>query len=141
MLFFQSVFLCLRDLIRLLQHIESIYYHFYWYNILLLFCFLSNQENLNMIHHIFCSHLKNYFITSSGWLFIMSSILTLFEYITHSLLLSSLQEIKLLFIGNWIFQVLDFLRSSMISFKYGLVLLRYSSTDSVFLLPLFLYSI
>ena len=48
---------------------------------------------------------------------------------------------SLIFIINWIFHVSDFLRSFMISFKYGLVLLRYSSTDTVFLSPLLLYSI
>ena len=51
MLFFQNVFLFLFDLMRLLQHIESSYYLFYWLDLLLLFCFLSNQENLFMIHH------------------------------------------------------------------------------------------
>ena len=38
------------------------------------------------------------------------------------------------------FHVLDFFRLSMISFKYGLILLRYFSADSVlFLPPLLLY--
>ena len=36
---------------RLLQRIENICYLFYWYDLLLLFCFLSNQENLYMISH------------------------------------------------------------------------------------------
>ena len=50
MLFFVDLFLFLHDLMRLLQPNESIYYLFYWYNLLLLFCFLSNQDNLYMIH-------------------------------------------------------------------------------------------
>ena len=44
-------FLFLHDLTRLLQHIESIYYLFYWWDLLLLFCILANHENLYMIHH------------------------------------------------------------------------------------------
>ena len=54
-----------------------------------------------------------------------------------------LYNAKLIAIFNWIFHVSDLLRSFMTSFfKYGLVLLRYSSTDSVlFLSPLLLYSI
>ena len=50
MLFFVDLFWFLHDLMRLLQHNESIYYLFYWYNLLLHFCFLSNQDNLYMIH-------------------------------------------------------------------------------------------
>ena len=36
---------------QMLQHIQNICYHFYWWNLLLLFRFLSNQENQYMIHH------------------------------------------------------------------------------------------
>ena len=71
---------------------------------------------------------------------IMISMLSLFECITHSSSLSL--EKKLVAIVNGIFQVSDFLRFFMISFKYDLILLRYYSTVSVsFLLPSLLYSI
>ena len=59
--------------------------------------------------------------------------LSLFECITHSSSLS-LEEIKLIAIFNWIFHVSDFLRLFMMSFKYGLILLRYSLTDRVLFL-------
>ena len=71
----------------------------------------------------------------------MISMLSLFECITCSSLLSK-EEIKLFAIVNSIFYVSDFLRLFMMSFKYRLILLRYSSTDSVlFLSQLLLYSI
>ena len=67
--------------------------------------------------------------------------LTLFDCIRHSSSISPLEEIKLIVIVNWIFHVWNVLRSFMIYFKYGLTLLRYSSTDSVlFLSPLLSYS-
>ena len=54
----------------------------------------------------------------------------------------SMVEIKLFAIVNWIFHVSDFLRLFMTSVKYGLILLRYSETDSVlFLSSLLLHSI
>ena len=53
-----------------------------------------------------------------------------------------LEEIKIIVIVDWIFYVQDFLRSFMIAFKYGLILLRYSSVDTIlFLSPLLSYSI
>ena len=71
----------------------------------------------------------------------MIFMLLLFECITHSSPLS-IEEIKLFAIVNWIFQVSDFLRLFMMCFKYGLTLLRDSSTDSVlFESPLLSYSI
>ena len=66
----------------------------------------------------------------------MVSMLPLFEFITRSSSLS-MEEIKLLAIVDWIFHVLDFLRL-FISFKDGLILLRYSSIYSVLLLSLLL---
>ena len=60
-----------------------------------------------------------------------------FEYITPSSSLS-LEEIKLIPFFIWIFHVSDFFRLFIMSFKYGLIVLRYSSTDSVFLSPLLL---
>ena len=67
--------------------------------------------------------------------------LTLFDCIRHSSSISPLEEIKLIVIVNWIFHVWNVLRSFMIYFKYGLTLLRHSSTDSVlFPSPLFSYS-
>ena len=52
-----DLFLFLYDLTRLLQRIEKICYLFYWWTLLVLFCFLTNQENLYMIDHdldLFC---------------------------------------------------------------------------------------
>ena len=66
--------------------------------------------------------------------------LLLFECITCSSSLP-LEEIELIAIVNWNFHVSDFLRLFMMSFKYGLILLRYSSTDVLFLSPLLSYSI
>ena len=66
--------------------------------------------------------------------------LSLLQCITCSSLLS-VEEIKLFAIVNWIFHVSDFLELFMISFKYGLILSKYSSTGSVlFLSPLLSYS-
>ena len=66
--------------------------------------------------------------------------LSLFECISSSSSLS-IEEIKLFAIVNLIFHVQDFLRLFMMSLKYGLILLRYSSTDSVsFISPLLSYS-
>ena len=50
-LIFEDLFLFLHDVTRLLQRIENMCYLFYWWALLLLFCFLSNQENLYTIHH------------------------------------------------------------------------------------------
>ena len=71
----------------------------------------------------------------------MISMLPCFEYITRSSSLLYLEEIKLIVVVNLIFHLSDFLRLFMISFKYDLILLRYFLTNSVFLLPLLLYSI
>ena len=62
----------------------------------------------------------------------MNSVLLLFECITCSSSLS-LEKIKLITVVNWFFHVSYFLRSIMISFNYDLLLLRYSSIDSVFI--------
>ena len=59
--------------------------------------------------------------------------LSFFEWVTCSWSLS-LEEIKQNAIVNWIFHVSDFMRLFMMSFKYGLILLRCSATDT-FLLP------
>ena len=70
----------------------------------------------------------------------MISMLSLFECITRSSSLS-MEEKKLFDIVNSIFHVLDFLRLFMMSFKYVLILLKYSSTDiALFLSPLLSYS-
>ena len=71
----------------------------------------------------------------------MISVLSPFECIICTSSLTPLEKIKLIVIFSWIFHVSDFFRSLMISFKYGLVSLRYSSTDIVFLTSLLLYSI
>ena len=71
----------------------------------------------------------------------MISMLSLFECILRSLLLST-EEIKLFAIVGWIFYLSDSLKLFMISFKYGLILLRCSSTDSILFLSLLVpYSI
>ena len=71
----------------------------------------------------------------------MTSILSLFECITCSSSLS-MEETKLFAIVNWIFHASDFFRLIMMSSKYDLILLRYSSTNSVlFLSRLLSYSI
>ena len=62
----------------------------------------------------------------------MNSMSSLFEYISHSSLVS-LGETKLTTIIEWIFHVSHFLRLFMISFKDGLILIRYSKIDSVLL--------
>ena len=68
-------------------------------------------------------------------------IIALLLCITHSSSLP-LEETKLVAIVNWIFHVSDFFRLFMMSFKYGLILLIYSLTESVlFLSPLVSYSI
>ena len=54
----------------------------------------------------------------------------------------SIEETKLFAVVNWIFHMSDFLRLFMVSFKYGLISLRYSSTDNIlFLSLLILYSL
>ena len=105
-----------------------------------------NEHNRRQTHYLalilkcfdiyFLSESKSSFITSSVSSFIMISMLSLFECITRSSSLSK-EEIKLFAIVNCTFHV-----SFMISFKYGLILLKYSSTYSVLFLPLLLsYSI
>ena len=44
---FLLLFLC--NLMPILHHVESIYYLFYRWDLLLLFCFLSNQHNRYMV--------------------------------------------------------------------------------------------
>ena len=61
----------------------------------------------------------------------MISMLSLFECITYSSSLS-LEEIKSVAIVIWILHALDLLKLLLIFFKYVLILLIYSSTDSFF---------
>ena len=63
----------------------------------------------------------------------MISTLSLFECISHSSSLST-EEVKLFAVVYLIFHVSEFLRLFMMSFKYSLILLRYSPTDSVLFL-------
>ena len=72
---------------------------------------------------------KSSCITSSALSLIIISMLSPFECMTHSSSLS-LDDIKLIVIVYWIFHISDFLRPFR-SFKYDLILLRYSSTDNV----------
>ena len=63
--------------------------------------------------------------------------LSIFECMTHS---PSLFIEGIFAIVNWIFHVFDFLRLFLMSVKYGLILLRYSSNDNVLSLwPLLSY--
>ena len=65
----------------------------------------------------------------------MVSMLSLLQCITHSSSLS-MEEIKLIAIISWIFHVPEFLRLFIMPLKYGLILIRHSSTDSVSFLSL-----
>ena len=60
--------------------------------------------------YLFLNESKIYSITLSASSLIMISMSSLFECITHSSSLSSLEEIKSIAIVNWIFNVRDFLR-------------------------------
>ena len=51
MLLSADIFLFLYYLPWLLQRIKNTFYLFYWWDSLMLFCFLCNQENIYMIHH------------------------------------------------------------------------------------------
>ena len=99
---------------------------------------------LNLVVVIACSlnSSQNFFIQSLRlYTLCLFSMLLNFECTTCSLLLS-IEEIKLIAIVSPSLHVSDFLRLFMMSFKYGLISLRYSSIDSVlFLWPLFLFSI
>ena len=67
--------------------------------------------------------------------------LSLFECISRPSSLS-IEEITLFAIANLMFHLLDFLKLFMMSFKYGLFLLRRFSTDYALFLSLLLsYSI
>ena len=64
--------------------------------------------------------------------FICSIMIHDFYVITLWMHFKSLGETKLIAIVNWIFHVSDFSRF-FISFKYGLILLRYSSINRLFI--------
>ena len=87
----------------------------------------------NPIWYFLITESKYSSITSSVLSLIMISVLSLFECIKRSSSLS-LEERKLIDAFNRIFHVSDFLRLSMMF--YGLILLIYFSTDSVFVSPL-----
>ena len=91
-----------------------------------------NENNQRQTHYLlliqnnsdiyFLNESKSSFITSK---LVIISMLSLFECITRS---SSLfmEKVKLFATVNLIFYVADFFRLFMMSFKYGLILLRYS---------------
>ena len=83
--------------------------------------------------YLFRSDWKSVFITSPFLSLIMTSMLLFSECIIRFLSLA-LEEIKLIPIVNWIFNVSDFLRLLWMHFKRGLTLLRYSSADSLLFL-------
>ena len=93
--------------------------------------------NSKSFWYLFLSQSKSCFITSSASTLIMIYMLSLFEWMAHSSSLS-IKEMKLFAIVNWIFHILDVLRLCMMSFNYGLILCRYSLTNSVLLLSLLL---
>ena len=70
---------------------------------------------------------KTFFYNFMCFTLTIISMLSLFECITCSSSLS-IDEIKLFAIANRIFHVSHFSRLFIASFKYGLILLRYSST-------------
>ena len=120
------IFFFVYDLTRLLQHTESICYLFYWYYcyffvfypIRRMYIWSTNNKIFDMYITIFIhceifwylifSELQGFSIIFSASSLIMISMLSLFECITCSLSLSSLEEIKLIFIVDWIFHVSDF---------------------------------
>ena len=75
---------------------------------------ISRKKRLKMFFYNFI-----FFIINRDFYIIRSSSLTL-------------EERNLIAIVNCIFHVSDLFRSSMISFKYDLILLRYSSNDSFY---------
>ena len=62
------------------------------------------------------------YITSSASSLFVISMLSLFECITHSSLLPYLEEIKFIFIADWIFHVSDILKLFMKYFNHDLTL-------------------
>ena len=102
-------------------------------------CLFSIQIILISIFDL--SESKNHFITSSTSSLIAISILSLFEWFTCSASLSMMEEVKSFAIVNLIFHGWDFLRLFMMSFKYGLILLRYSSAIRVLFLSPFYFRV
>ena len=151
--------LFLNNLTWLLHYTERIFLSFLLVKFIVAF-FLPNQENLYMIHHdskmLYCiyntineldrrqihyfslilnyldilSDLKSFSITSSVSWSIIISMLSLFECIARSSSLP-IEEFKLFDIVNWIFLVSNVLRLVIMSFKYGIISLSNSSTESV----------
>ena len=101
---------------------------------------LTNFHRFQIILITIFEWIKKFFYNFICFI-IMISMLWPFECITRSSSLS-MEEIKLFAIVSWIFHVSGFFRLFMVSFKCGLILLRYSSANSVlFLSPLLSYSI
>ena len=73
---------------------------------------------LNCFGYLLRNDLKRFSITLSAFSLIVISLISLFEFITRSSLLS-LVEIKLIGSVNSIFHMSNFLRLFMISSKYG----------------------
>ena len=134
------------------KHFESIYYHCYLLDLLLLFCFLSNLENLYLIKHDYdvfydtynaidepderqfqyLLSIPNYF-GIYFWMickdfynfncFIINHVFLVITFWMHyTLFIFISRKVKLITIVNRIFHVSDFLRLFMISLKYGLIL-------------------
>ena len=83
------------DSMQLLEQVEIIYYVFYWYDALLLFRFLSNQENLYTIHHDLNLFYDIYnTLNEHNWRFviflILLSLITLFSFSSKKMFLMSL---------------------------------------------------
>ena len=85
----------------------------------------------NLIWYLWRSDWGSISINSSSLLLIVISTLSLFECIMHSSSLT-LEEINWAVIVNWMPHVSKFFRSFMVSFKYDLISLRYSSNDSIY---------
>ena len=101
-------------MIQLMYIIEKNLTTFHWFQTILI-------SNFNWIKKFFynfiCFIINHDFHVITFWI----------HYTLSSSL--SMEEIKLFAIFNWIFHVSPFLRLFVMSFKYGLTLLRYHLTD------------
>ena len=89
----------------------------------------KKMKSYKLFWYLFFGQSKSFFITTSASSLIMISMLSLFECITRCSSLA-IDDIKLFAIGDYSFPEWDILRLFMMSFKYGLILLGYSSTVS-----------
>ena len=102
------------------------------------------KDKITALHWCFKSNLipRKKWLKKLFWNFICMVInhdfFVIILWITHSLSLS-LEELKLIAVVNWILHVSGFLKSFLMSFKYGLILSRYSSFDCVLFISLYFH--